>query len=268
MKQIIVLLMLIVLTTEAYSQSFVDEGNVWTYATEYRMSFFYDSESEDVIIFDPDTLIYEFIWKFYFNGTCEYNGKTYHRLWYDEFFHSTKYENHFPDTTMISNSIYCTKMREENGKVYIDAQEYDSLITRYNRMVLSYDLDEVYERVGNEYIIYDFTKEQENVLPWIGSTNNLVFPSGWTPVVSYYNGRFTLENLNLFFRNGVLEYKNVDHYPGFHPDPFFPDEVADGIELTTSTPDNNGSIYNLQGQRTSRPTKGIHIIGGRKVLVK
>lgn len=262
--------MLIVFTTETYSQGFVDEGNVWTYATEHRMYFFHDSGSEydDVIIFDPDTLIYEFVRKFYFNGTCEYKGKTYHRLWYDEYFHSTKYENHFPDTTMISSSIYCTKMREENGKVYIDAQEYDSLIARYNRMILSCDLDEAYERVGDEYVIYDFTKEQEDVLPWIGSTNNLVFPSGWTPVASYYNGRFTLENLNLFFRNGVLEYKNVDHYPGYHPDPFFPEVVADGIEQPTSAPDSDGFIYNLQGQRIAHPQRGLNVVAGRKVWVK
>ena len=31
---------------------------------------------------------------------------------------------------------------------------------------------------------------------------------------------------------------------------------------------NDGAIYNLQGQRLNAPRKGINIINGRKVIVK
>ena len=45
---------------------------------------------------------------------------------------------------------------------------------------------------------------------------------------------------------------------------------ATGIEsLTPSTsPKDEGNIYNLNGQKLSSPLKGINIINGRKVIVK
>ena len=48
------------------------------------------------------------------------------------------------------------------------------------------------------------------------------------------------------------------------------DEADDirAIDSSNLPKDNQQSIYNLQGLRTSRPAKGIHIVGGRKVLVK
>ena len=52
-------------------------------------------------------------------------------------------------------------------------------------------------------------------------------------------------------------------------DSMFPNIVNSIEQSPTLYPHQDGNhIYNLQGQRTSRPTKGIHIIGGRKVLVK
>ena len=32
--------------------------------------------------------------------------------------------------------------------------------------------------------------------------------------------------------------------------------------------DNEGSVYNLSGQRMAAPAKGINIIGGRKLVIK
>ena len=48
------------------------------------------------------------------------------------------------------------------------------------------------------------------------------------------------------------------------------DEEATGIESLTPSPSpkDEGSIYNLNGQKLSAPQKGINIINGRKVIVK
>ena len=39
--------------------------------------------------------------------------------------------------------------------------------------------------------------------------------------------------------------------------------------IANITPDSDEQVvYNLSGQRVSRPTKGIYIVGGRKVMFK
>ena len=46
--------------------------------------------------------------------------------------------------------------------------------------------------------------------------------------------------------------------------------MPDGIEMTdeVQTATNDGAIYNLAGQRLSKPQRGLNIIGGKKVLIK
>ena len=41
---------------------------------------------------------------------------------------------------------------------------------------------------------------------------------------------------------------------------------ATGIAVTADAPQRNGWYYNLAGQRTQKPRKGVNIVGGRKVL--
>lgn len=45
-------------------------------------------------------------------------------------------------------------------------------------------------------------------------------------------------------------------------------DFTDGIASLTTSPVNEGSIYNLGGQRLGKLQKGINIVGGKKVLVK
>jgi hypothetical protein len=47
------------------------------------------------------------------------------------------------------------------------------------------------------------------------------------------------------------------------------DEDATGIaEMETVKNVENGKFYNLNGQQVAQPTKGLYIVGGRKVVVK
>ena len=46
-------------------------------------------------------------------------------------------------------------------------------------------------------------------------------------------------------------------------------EEPDGIDSLTPAPSpRRGEIYNLAGQRLSKPLRGLNIIGGKKVLIK
>lgn len=44
--------------------------------------------------------------------------------------------------------------------------------------------------------------------------------------------------------------------------------TANGITTTTTNALSTDAVYTLSGQRVSHPTKGVYIIGGRKVVVK
>ena len=46
--------------------------------------------------------------------------------------------------------------------------------------------------------------------------------------------------------------------------------MPDGIEMTdeVQTATDDDAIYNLAGQRLSKPQRGLNIIGGKKVLIK
>ena len=43
---------------------------------------------------------------------------------------------------------------------------------------------------------------------------------------------------------------------------------ADGVQNIDVNVNLNAEIYNLAGQRMSRPVKGVNIINGKKVVVK
>ena len=48
----------------------------------------------------------------------------------------------------------------------------------------------------------------------------------------------------------------------------FDDNTTTAIEGVATVKENNGEIYNLQGQRVTKAQKGLYIINGKKVLVK
>ena len=151
-------------------------------------------------------------------------------------------------------------VREEDGKVYVNKDEYN---IRLRYLTLN---DEPYPLTiqDDEYILYDFNIEDENTIPEVGNKWDLIFPLPYIQRMDWYDLIIRHWNLNLFYRDGHLEYKS----PDFYPDPFFPDELADGIKEITNLPKNEGGIYNLQGQRISHAQKGLNIIDGRKVWVR
>ena len=101
--------------------------------------------------------------------------------------------------------------------------------------------------------------DKSNLL--LGNNNTLFYPTGGN------NG----DNENpKYFVNAFRAYFHID--PGTAVKEFilgFGDsDSEDGINGLTPDPSllRRGEIYNLSGQRLSRPQKGIYIINGKKVL--
>ena len=53
----------------------------------------------------------------------------------------------------------------------------------------------------------------------------------------------------------------------FAPQLFFNDD-ATAINAVKSNVVENGTYYNLAGQRVAQPTKGLYIVNGKKVVIK
>ena len=270
MNGLLALFVFIAVTIPISAQKLVTEGNVWTYTEVHSTDHYFIDGVEDfehLVLLPKRELSLIQTFRYHFDGATEVKNKKYNRLWVTVHSKFTEYSEYISlkNTESMSEPTYYTCMREEDGKVYVDCHEYDSLVRCWRTV---YQMpEEIFERTPNdEYVIYDFSKDVQDVLPNIGSIINLVFPSDETPIPSYYDGIGKLEHLNLFYRNGVLEYKS----PQFYPDPFFPDEVADGIKqlYTPVTLGDTSRIYNLQGQRMAQPQTGLNIVGGRKVLVR
>ena len=242
MKQTL-LLFLVILSSASAAQTMLDQGNVWTYCT-----IGYDNP------YGEGQPIEQTFTKYYIKGDTVISGKQYKQIW-------VQYATVVNDNgeSYFSEREYLMGVREENGIVYTNDEEYRILAEITDPS--DYFAWHINRHEDNEYILYDFNEPQpDGIIPYIGSKNTLFvnFPQ---PI----DGKYHKQSLNLFLRNGMLEYKS----PDFYPDPFFPDIVNSIEQSHTLSPHQDGNhIYNLQGQRTSRPTKGIHIIGGRKVLVK
>ena len=270
MNGLLALFVFIAVTIPVSAQKLVAEGNVWTYTELHsRHTLFIDGidDDEHTIILEGDTIVAAFVYKYYFDGDDEINDKAYKRLWRQTYYKVTRFSPYFRYKDVEEMDTCPTlflHMREEGGKVYVDKDEYNTAALTW-RLPFE-NLDDILECADTEYIIYDWNKDEDDVLPFLGGTRNLVFPNYWITLPLYKDGTGKVEHLNLFYRNGVLEYKS----PQFYSDPFFPDEVADGIEqlCTPVTLGDTSRIYNLQGQRMAQPQTGLNIVGGRKVLVR
>ena len=243
-----------------HAQGLLDDGNVWSYATVGK----YDPDFSGNM-FDCE---YQFI-KYYINGEEVIHDKVYKRIYADIVRYITKPNWKYSEDNTNSytlNGYYMISLREEDRRIYVDRESYKNSFER-NGMIGWWIPDHVLTRVDDEFVLYDFNVElTDSVLANIGNLYSLIYPSKW--LLSMYeetqDAIYRRTFLNLFYRDGKLEYKS----PNFYPDPFFPDELADGIKKITNLPKNEGNIYNLSGQRIKSMQKGLNIIDGRKVWVR
>ena len=125
---------------------------------------------------------------------------------------------------------------------------------------------------------YTFTSD-EDVSTAKGATNGLL-----TGVYTEYTtvaGDYLLQNQGgnvAFYLVGESTHPKVKPFRAYIPNgsasakalSFNLDDDVTGINSLAHDPSpaNEGNIYNLAGQRVSNPTRGIYVVGGRKVIVK
>ena len=238
------------------AQTFLDEGNVWSYANICKMDYIF----KDDCYIDTIVVVEENFEKYYIQGDTVINRKGYKKLWCDFVYSNTEYHPKKKQGTCYEHG-YVMGIREQEGKIFVNIDEYDKQLAMF-----SYEEDKwILTKVDDEYVLYDFNSSSNYVIPEVGSIFDLIFPYPLQRM-DYWDGIMRSWNLNLFYRDGKLEYKS----PDFYPDPFFPEEIADGIEeiVKIEKLKTERAVFNLQGQRINGLQKGLNIVDGKKVWVK
>ena len=255
--------MVLAFTLPVSAQSMLDDGNVWTYVVR---------GNNPSIANNP--VVEASAMKYYINGEREIDGKKYKDIWVQSA--AIGEPNASGSTTALDydkvtfyEPVYYSSAREENGKVYVRIDELKRVVSY---LKYSYDWFEDYsarcwiEECGDECVIYDFNTEQP-----VHTTNTFILPNiGCSRYLLYFYENYPTDgimrgtSLNLFYRNGKVEYKSKDYFP----DPFFPDETLGNIGVPKTLTDKDATTYNISGQRLSQPQTGLNIVGGKKVLVR
>ena len=185
---------------------FIDEKNVWTYCNQGHAIL-------------GGTLCELSFTKYYFDGEREIDGKTYKALWGQ----NKKYRNnrrssmpemwHIIDVIDTKEPFYYLGFREENGKVFVNAEEYNKWIG--DKSAIQFMLEEnMLISEGSEYILCDIKLEEPEITaPYVKLFDYLYFAA-----LDIDDGVARTSFLNLVFRGDNLEYKS----PYFMSDPFFP----------------------------------------------
>ena len=213
MKQIIQCFFLSLLSASGMAQTFVNETNVWTYCNVgYNEWLRNDPKCE--LSFD----------KYYFLGDTTIDGRTYQKLWMQKIAHKKDWTPDDVQTWLLSDEvevlkpIYCLGVREEDGRVLVNADEYRKWahVNSDEESVQALQARGILVPSGDEFILYDFKDETSgSVIPYIGNIKYLVFKRDEEPPVGVRRETF----LNLFFRGDKLAYQN----PKFISDPFYPE---------------------------------------------
>ncbi len=200
--------------------TFIDEGNEWHYANICEMV-------------DTSIVVEENFAKYYFKGDTIINQKKYKQLWGDFIYRNTEsHPKKKPGTSYGSG--YVMGVREEEGKVFVNVEEYDKQLMMFSYEEQKWNLT----KEDDEYILYDFNSPSNYVIPEVGSKLDLIFPYPLQRM-DYWDGIIRTWNLNLFYCDGQLIYKSQNYYP----DLFF---LIDGIAINeTNFPDENFRNYLL-----------------------
>jgi hypothetical protein len=175
---------------------------------------------------------------------------------------------------------HITGFDETTGKLYLNFKPATS-IEAGKAYIVKWDDGEditnpIFENVTINNVLYGVTsedgkvafagiysprafKEEDKTILYMGSNNKLYYPSQ-AMTINAFRGYFQLKGITAGDINNTRMYFGEEE-----------DDDADGIgSINGLTPDpsllRRGEIYNLSGQRLSKPQKGINIVNGKKVL--
>lgn len=159
--------------------------------------------------------------------------------------------------TLIGGSVWSIVA----GTAYLVKTEYDLVNPIFYNVVIS---DQIYTNyVSSAYVDLIPTLGKTQVgspgddpksILYLGSGNKLYKPSSLPAAMLGFRGYFKL-------KSSIVEVSsfNLDI-----------DENTTGISLQLKEEDkrSDSDVYNLSGQRVARPTKGLYIVNGKKVVIK
>jgi len=177
--------------------------------------------------------------------------------------------------TDAGSYAHITGFDAENGTLYLNFKTAES-IEAGKAYIVKWDDGEditnpIFENVTINNVLYGVTsedgkvafagiysprafKEEDKTILYMGNNNKLYYPS-------------QAMTINAF--RGYFQLKGIEASKVAATKMWFGDE-DEATSINGLTPDpsllRRGEIYNLSGQRLSRPQKGINIVNGRKVL--
>ncbi|MBR1889971.1 MAG: hypothetical protein IJ816_05025 [Alloprevotella sp.] len=115
----------------------------------------------------------------------------------------------------------------------------------------------VIESEGTNFVVNEGESARKNY--WVVSKNSLDEPRLEYPTLDYFLPNTAYVDAKEAKENGVT-----------NDEPFivFEEDLITGVDTPIVNIQNKGVIYDLQGRRVQKPTQGIYIIDGQKVLIK
>ena len=219
------------------------------------------------------------------SDSIEKDGKKYYKLSHEVLDVAAKPGTGQKNKTTVGNFILT--IREENGKIYADAEEFQSLYGDDSCML--------YEQIGNEFLIYDFTlKEGDSfgagdlfvdridvVETMDGLKRKLFVLSSGHEVLEGIGCLFSAGELINYLASPPVEETSIGWKYAFLGSIVKNGEVIYGISsadadmlVTNIKPQKIGlsdsSLYDLSGRRVKNGelNKGVYIQNGKKFVVK
>ena len=232
-----------------------------------------------------------------FDGSYEKNGKQYHVFHFQRAFFDSG-ASIYPTGYSSNDFKGQIGVREENGRVYVDRNEYLALLSdgSYWQSVGTKDYLPYQETADGELVLYDFNMQVNDKYPSVEGHDDISVVSidivttednVARKLLRLSNGSSLLEGIGCIYSSGLwLFYLNpgiVPYEAGYldiyahHPQntglwtPIYQwnDGALTGISNTISTKHTAKDFLDLQGRPMKElPTKGIYIHNGRKVVVK
>ena len=232
------------------------------------------------------------------SGLEEINGKTYHCLYHSLEYVDGKRFQYSPKKGEETDMAYLLGIRESDGRIYVDAEEYNQI----------YGSEKVvYEQIGTEYLIYDFTLNvgdsfgtDGTIVEWVdelvtedGVCRKLFVMSSGHEIIEGIGCLYSMGELVNYLSEPILQ-SNI--YDGFNY--AYLSDFSEGENLVYSNtkdwadryvmavrpfPDKSFapdySLYDLSGRRvfqsnkvtksqSNKLPKGVYIQNGKKVVVR
>ena len=229
------------------------------------------------------------------SGYEEINGQMYHSLFRSLAFVDGKRFQSPSKENEETDMAYLMGIRENDGRVFVDAEEY-------NRVYGSENV--VYEKLGTEYLIYDFTLNvgdtfgtNGTIVDWVdevatddGVSRKLFLLSSGHEILEGIGCLYSMGELVNYLSEPVLQSNIYDGFNYTYLSDFSEGEklvytnskdAADQYVMTVrpisgKSSSADSSLYDLSGRKLpslqggvgGRLHKGVYIQGGKKFVVK